>query len=64
MLIIKVMQGENIDRAIKRYRKKVRKTQLIKELRDNQQYTKKSQQKREMIAKAVYKEEYLNEQEQ
>lgn len=63
MLITKVMSGENIDRAIKRYRNKIRKTMQIKQLRDNQQFTKKSQLKREQKAKAVYREEYLRNQE-
>lgn len=64
MLIIKVVQGENIDRAIKRYRNKIRKTLQIKQLRQNQQFTKKSILRREEIAKAVYREEYRKNQEQ
>ena len=63
MLIIKVEKGENIDRAIKRYRSKIRKTLQIKQIRDNQQFTKKSEVKREQKAKAVYREEYLRDQE-
>lgn len=63
MLITKVISGENIDRAIKRYRNKVRKTLQIKQLRENQQFTKKSQVKREQKAKAIYREEYLRSQE-
>lgn len=59
MLIIKVVQGENIERALKRFRQKFRNTQQMKQIRNNKQFTKKSQQKREELAKAVYKEEYI-----
>lgn len=58
MLIIPIKTGENIDRAIKRYRKKRMKTKQVQALRDNQFFTKKSQARREEIAKAKYKEEY------
>ncbi len=63
MLIIKVNPGENIDRAIKRYRNKIRMTKQVKQIRDNQQFTKKSVQKREQKIKAVYREEFLRNQE-
>lgn len=64
MLIIKIPQGENIERALKRYRQKVRNTQQLKQIRDNQQFTKKSQEKREEVAKAIYREEYLRKEEE
>lgn len=59
MLIIKVIQGENIERALKRFRQKFRNTQQMKQIRNNKQFTKKSQEKREELAKAVYKEEFI-----
>ncbi len=58
MLIIPVKQGENIERALKRYKQKYRKTQQLKNLRENQHFTKPSQVRREEIAKAVYRQEY------
>ncbi|MDG3582419.1 MULTISPECIES: 30S ribosomal protein S21 [Galbibacter] len=58
MLIIPIKEGENIDRALKRYKQKYRKTQQLKVLRSNQHYIKKSQQRREEVAKAIYKQEY------
>ncbi|UOB18892.1 30S ribosomal protein S21 [Abyssalbus ytuae] len=64
MLIIPVKEGENIDRALKRYRSKHKKTKLMQNLRSNQHFTKKSVQRREEIAKAVYKEEYKRLQEE
>ncbi|MCB0435653.1 MAG: 30S ribosomal protein S21 [Mangrovimonas sp.] len=58
MLIITIKSGEHIERAIKRYKNKVRKTKLVQQLRSNQYFTKKSQARREEIAKAKYKEDY------
>ncbi|WP_274474379.1 30S ribosomal protein S21 [Mangrovimonas aestuarii] len=58
MLIIDIKPGENIDRALKRYKQKVRKTKQIQNIRANQFFTKKSQERREEIAKARYKDEY------
>nr|WP_288936093.1 bS21 family ribosomal protein [uncultured Allomuricauda sp.] len=59
MLKIKLVPGENIERALKRYRNKVRNTKQLKQIRSNQEFTKKSKEKREQLAKAVYKNEYL-----
>lgn len=56
MLIIPVKEGENIDRALKRYKRKYRNTKVLQELRGNKQYTKKSIAKREQMIKAKYKE--------
>ena len=63
MLIISVKPSENIDRAIKRYKQKVRKTKQVQNLRSKQHFTKKSQLRREEIAKAKFKEEYDRSQE-
>ncbi|WP_418501859.1 small ribosomal subunit protein bS21 [Flagellimonas sp.] len=59
MLIIKIVPGENIERALKRYRNKVRNTQQLKRIRDNQEFTKKSMEKRESMKKAIHRKEYL-----
>ena len=64
MLIIPVKQGENIERALKKYKQKYRRTQQLKTLRGNQHFTKKSQQRREEVAKAIYKGEYKRKQEE
>ncbi|MCB0425885.1 MAG: 30S ribosomal protein S21 [Flavobacteriaceae bacterium] len=58
MLIINIRPGEHIDRAIKRYKTKVRKTKQVQQLKSNQYFTKKSKARREEIAKAKYKEDY------
>lgn len=62
MLIIQVKDGENIERALKRYKRKTRNTKLLNQLKDNKHYTKKSTKKRKLIEKASYKQ-YLQDQE-
>ncbi|AYN68592.1 ribosomal protein S21/MRP21 [Euzebyella marina] len=58
MLIIRIIPGENIDRALKRYRYKVKSTKQNRNLKQNQEFTKKSQKKRLELAKAIYQNEY------
>lgn len=61
MLIIPVKEGENIERALKKYKKKYEKTGVIKELRERQQFTKPSVTQRQQKLKAVYKEKMRRE---
>ncbi|KAB5489424.1 MULTISPECIES: small ribosomal subunit protein bS21 [Flagellimonas] len=64
MLIVKIVPGENIERALKRYRNKVRNTQQLKRIRNNEEFTKKSIVKRVQLAKAVYRSEYFKKMEE
>ncbi len=57
MLIINVKDGETIDRALKRYKRKFERTGVLKELRRRKQFTKPSVLRRAEILKAVYKQE-------
>lgn len=54
MLVIKVKDGENIERALKRYKNKHRKVQITKELRARKNYTKPTTQRRFVKLKAAY----------
>lgn len=56
MLIIEVKDSENIDRALKRYKRKVQQTKMLRELRDRKEFKKPSVQRRNQVLKAVYKE--------
>jgi small subunit ribosomal protein S21 len=56
MLIIKNEKGENIERMLKRYKRKFDRTKVLKQLRDNQQFTKPSVKKRKQKQKAKYVE--------
>ena len=54
MLIIPVKEGENIERAIKKYKKKFEKTKVMRELRDRKEFTKPSVTRRQQKIKAAY----------
>lgn len=54
MLIIPIKEGENIDRALKRFKRKFDKTGTMRQLRTRQQFTKKSVERRKEIQKAQY----------
>lgn len=54
MLIIPVKEGENIDRALKRYKRKFTRTKTMTQLRDRKQYTKPSVARRAQKIKASY----------
>lgn len=54
MLIIPIKDGENIDRALKRYKRKFDKTGVVRQLRSRQQFTKPSVTRRAVIQKAQY----------
>lgn len=62
MLIVPVKEGEAIERALKRYKKKFERTRVIKELRERQKFTKKSVILREQKLKAAYIEKLRREQ--
>ena len=58
MLIVKLKKGENITRALKRFKTKVKRTKLIKQIRDNQYFTNPSTKRREQLKKAIRTREY------
>ncbi len=62
MLIIPVKEGESIERALKKYKKKYERTGVLKELRARQQYIKPSVLRREELIKAEYVEKIRREQ--
>ena len=64
MLKIEIKPNENIERALKRYKRKRRAVKLMQNIREHQFYTKKSEEQREIRKKAQYREQYLLEQEE
>lgn len=54
MLIIPVKDGENIDRALKRYKRKFDRTGVMRQLRARKQFTKPSVLNRAQRQKAAY----------
>ncbi len=56
MLIIDSKDCENIDKALKKYKKKFEKAKILLQLRERQSFTKPSVQRRNQVLKAVYKQ--------
>ncbi|MBO4445244.1 MAG: 30S ribosomal protein S21 [Bacteroidaceae bacterium] len=54
MIVVPVKEGENIERALKKFKRKYEKTGIVKELRRRQQYDKPSELKRLKMEKAIY----------
>lgn len=56
MIIVPIKESENIERALKKFKRKFEKTGIIKELRERQAYKKPSIKRREELIKAAYKQ--------
>jgi small subunit ribosomal protein S21 len=54
MIIVPVKEGESIDRALKKLKRKFEKTGVVKELRERQKFTKPSVKKRDEIQRAIF----------
>ncbi len=54
MIIVQVKEGENIERALKKFKRKFEKTGIVKELRARQAFQKPSVLNRKKMAKAIY----------
>jgi len=60
MIILNTKDFKSIDQALKQYKNKHNKLGIVKELRDRQEYTKPSVEKREKKLKAIYKQQLRN----
>jgi len=63
MLIIDIRDGENIDKALKRYKRKFQNAGIMRQLRERREFVKPSVKRRDEILKAVYKEQVIREEE-
>lgn len=63
MIVVPVKEGENIERALKKFKRKFEKTGVMKELRSRQQYDKPSVLKRLAKEHAVYVQKLRSEEE-
>ena len=59
MLRVPVIKN-NLNKALKIFKKKFKSTKVVKELRERQQFTKKSTKKRLRKSKAIHKQKYIN----
>lgn len=57
MLIIDSKDCENIDKALKKYKKKFEKSRVLMQLRERQSFTKPSIKRRTEVLKAVYRQQ-------
>lgn len=60
MLIIDSKDCENIDKALKKYKKKYEKARILNQLRERQSFTKPSVKRRTQVLKAVYKQQLVS----
>ena len=60
MIIVQVKESENIEKALKKFKRKFEKTGVVKELRSRQQFDKPSVLKRLKMERAVYVQKLRN----
>ena len=60
MIVVAVKEGENIERALKRFKRKFERTGAVKELRARKEFIKPSVLKRKKMQKAVYIKQLFN----
>ena len=56
MIVIPIKEGENIERSLKKFKRKFEKTGVMKELRNRKAFKKPSMLNREQRIKAIYKQ--------
>lgn len=54
MIVVPLKEGENIEKALKKFKRKFEKTGIVKELRSRQAFTKPSVEKRKQRIHAIY----------
>lgn len=63
MIIVPLKEGENIERALKKFKRKYERTGVMKELRARQAFIKHSVKNREQKIKAIYKQKMFQDEE-
>ena len=54
MIIVQIKEGENIEKALKKFKRKFEKTGIVRELRGRREFKKPSVIRREQKNKAIY----------
>ena len=54
MIVVPVKEGENIEKALKKFKRKFEKTGVIKQLRNRQAFEKPSVVNRKKVMRAIY----------
>ena len=60
MIVVPVKEGETVERALKKLKRKFEKTGVVRELRERQKFTKPSVIKRERKLKAIYVQKFYS----
>jgi small subunit ribosomal protein S21 len=61
MIIVPIKEGENIERALKKFKRKFEKTGTLRELRARKNFTKKSVVRRDEMKSAIYRQQLQQE---
>lgn len=56
MIIVPIKEGENIERALKKFKRKFEKTGVVRELRSRQFFVKPSVTRRDLVKRAAYRQ--------
>jgi small subunit ribosomal protein S21 len=56
MLIVQIKEGDTLEKALKKFKKKFEKTGILRELRNRQFYTKPSVRKKEILKRAKFRQ--------
>lgn len=64
MIIVPVKEGDNIEKALKKFKRKFEKTGAVRELRSRREFTKPSIKRREQLKKAIYVQQLRLQEEQ
>lgn len=54
MIIVPIKEGENIEKALKKFKRKFEKTGIVRELRSRKTFEKPSVKRRDQLKKAIY----------
>ena len=61
MIIVPIKEGENIERALKKFKRKFEKTGVLRELRTRRNFKKRSVVRRDEIKSAIYRQKLRSE---
>jgi small subunit ribosomal protein S21 len=56
MIIVPIKEGENIEKALKKFKRKFEKTGVVRELRSRQFFEKPSVTRRDQVKRAAYRQ--------
>ncbi|MDR0296343.1 MAG: 30S ribosomal protein S21 [Prevotellaceae bacterium] len=63
MIIVPIKEGENIERALKKFKRKFEKTGAVREMRARKTFVKNSVKRRDERNKAIYRQQMQREEE-